>query len=352
VALALIGMFGPHDGSVLRVPAALAAKAEDALARAGNPGVEVHMDGQHARLIGVAPTSDDVKAAGVAVLRAAGAGGPWAGGVTGVDVSRVREASAESPLAWRIVRRGRAITLSGAAPSAEAAAELEARAIARIDGAAVTNTMRTAVGAPSPRWRAVALDAVDQIARLANGEARLTGERLVILGEGDEEAVEAVRVHYAQPLPAPFTAATDLIVSGQALAIPELGGLDLVDADSFVCGEAFSRLMADYVINFASGSASVAPESLPLLRNLASVALRCDRFTIEIAGHTDNEGARALNLDLSQRRADAVAAYLVDLNVARDRLVTVGYGPDQPVASNATPAGQAANRRIAFSVRE
>jgi OmpA-OmpF porin, OOP family len=147
-------------------------------------------------------------------------------------------------------------------------------------------------------------------------------------------------------------AATDLLVSGEPLAIPELSGLSLTDADATVCAQAFQRMMSNNVINFESGSASIDPDSLPLLRNLASVALRCDRFTIEIAGHTDNQGARALNLDLSRRRAENVAAYLENLNVARERLKPIGLGPDQPVASNASLAGQAANRRIVFSVRE
>ena len=99
-----------------------------------------------------------------------------------------------------------------------------------------------------------------------------------------------------------------------------------------------------------TGSAQIDQESRRLLDNLVSVALRCDRFMIEIAGHTDNVGARAANLDLSLRRAEAVRAYLAGQGVARDRLRAQGYGPDRPRASNATAVGQAANRRIEFTV--
>jgi OOP family OmpA-OmpF porin len=104
------------------------------------------------------------------------------------------------------------------------------------------------------------------------------------------------------------------------------------------------------VINFETGSAQIDRESQRLLDNLVSVALRCDRFMIEIAGHTDNVGPRAANLDLSRRRAQAVLAYLAGQGVARDRLSAQGYGPDRPRASNATAVGQAANRRIEFNV--
>jgi OOP family OmpA-OmpF porin len=104
------------------------------------------------------------------------------------------------------------------------------------------------------------------------------------------------------------------------------------------------------VINFAEGSAALAPASRTVLNALASVALRCDRFSIEVAGHTDNTGDRTSNMDLSRRRADAVAAYLAGQGVARARLSAHGYGPDRPRSSNATPAGQAANRRIEFYV--
>jgi outer membrane protein OmpA-like peptidoglycan-associated protein len=55
-------------------------------------------------------------------------------------------------------------------------------------------------------------------------------------------------------------------------------------------------------------------------------------------------------MDLSQRRAQAVVQYLTSQSVAADRLRAVGYGPDRPRASNTSPQGQAANRRIEFKV--
>ena len=67
---------------------------------------------------------------------------------------------------------------------------------------------------------------------------------------------------------------------------------------------------------------------------------------IEIGGHTDNTGASATNLRLSQARADAVRAYLASKGVGPERMVAKGYGASQPVAPNTTPTGRAQNRRV------
>jgi outer membrane protein OmpA-like peptidoglycan-associated protein len=69
---------------------------------------------------------------------------------------------------------------------------------------------------------------------------------------------------------------------------------------------------------------------------------------ILIEGHTDNVGARALNLDLSKRRAKAVLEYLVGKGIDRKRLRSQGFGFDRPIAPNTTPLGRAKNRRVEF----
>jgi outer membrane protein OmpA-like peptidoglycan-associated protein len=65
-----------------------------------------------------------------------------------------------------------------------------------------------------------------------------------------------------------------------------------------------------------------------------------------VAGHTDSRGPRSRNITLSLQRAEAVRAYLVMKGVPAERIVARGYGPDQPVASNAELAGRAMNRRV------
>ena len=71
---------------------------------------------------------------------------------------------------------------------------------------------------------------------------------------------------------------------------------------------------------------------------------------VRIAGYTDNQGRASSNLALSRVRAQATRAYLAARGVAGARMTVAGYGAAHPVATNATAAGRAANRRIEFTV--
>jgi outer membrane protein OmpA-like peptidoglycan-associated protein len=71
---------------------------------------------------------------------------------------------------------------------------------------------------------------------------------------------------------------------------------------------------------------------------------------LEVAGHTDNVGPRDVNMRYARQRAEAVVAYLIEKGIARSRLVSNGYGPDKPVASNDTEEGRAQNRRVQFNI--
>ncbi|MFO1433353.1 MAG: OmpA family protein [Candidatus Competibacteraceae bacterium] len=71
---------------------------------------------------------------------------------------------------------------------------------------------------------------------------------------------------------------------------------------------------------------------------------------VGVTGHTDSVGSEAYNLKLSQRRAQAVADYLVQRGVNPSIIQTRGMGKSNPIASNATPAGRAQNRRVEITV--
>ncbi len=99
-------------------------------------------------------------------------------------------------------------------------------------------------------------------------------------------------------------------------------------------------------VTFETGRSALKPDSYTILDIVAASLIANTDIKIEIAGHTDNTGAAATNLRLSQARADAVRAYLGSKGVAPDRMVSKGYGSSQPVAPNTTPAGRAQNRRV------
>jgi outer membrane protein OmpA-like peptidoglycan-associated protein len=104
-------------------------------------------------------------------------------------------------------------------------------------------------------------------------------------------------------------------------------------------------------INFERAKADLTADSTQTLRDLVEVANECPAFSIEIEGHTDAEGTDERNQRLSDRRARAVADFLVQNGVSARRLSTIGYGATRPIADNATEAGRAKNRRIEFNVK-
>jgi OmpA-OmpF porin, OOP family len=69
---------------------------------------------------------------------------------------------------------------------------------------------------------------------------------------------------------------------------------------------------------------------------------------VEIEGHSDTSASAAVNVPLSQRRADEVRRFLVSLGIAPERLVAKGYGAHRPVNDNSTLELRAANRRVQF----
>ena len=103
-------------------------------------------------------------------------------------------------------------------------------------------------------------------------------------------------------------------------------------------------------IFFDTGKATLRPESTAELERLQKLLAETPALKLEMAGHTDNVGEAALNQSLSQRRAQAVVAYLTQHGTAATRLTAAGYGETRPVASNATKAGRQLNRRTEFKV--
>ncbi|MFO1172163.1 MAG: OmpA family protein [Hyphomicrobiaceae bacterium] len=121
--------------------------------------------------------------------------------------------------------------------------------------------------------------------------------------------------------------------------------------DPELCQEYFDFLLYDNSVRFDVASAKVRADSIDLLDQLAWVANRCPEATIEISGHTDSDGSPSYNQKLSENRAKAVLDYLVKKDVKRNRLASIGFGEDRPIAANTSSANKAKNRRIEFSAR-
>ena len=103
-------------------------------------------------------------------------------------------------------------------------------------------------------------------------------------------------------------------------------------------------------VNFRSGSANLTNDSYSILHDAVDILKRNSTMKIEIQGHTDSSGDAGFNQRLSEMRAASVRDFLVANGISPSRLVIKGYGETQPIASNYTYAGRAANRRIEFKV--
>jgi outer membrane protein OmpA-like peptidoglycan-associated protein len=101
-------------------------------------------------------------------------------------------------------------------------------------------------------------------------------------------------------------------------------------------------------ITFAFNKADITPESdVVLMFALKTMQIHSD-IIVEISGHTDNVGSNAYNQKLSQRRADAVKAWLVVKGIPSERITSVGYGEEHPRVANDTEENMRLNRRIEF----
>lgn len=227
------------------------------------------------------------------------------------------------------------VTIKGAAPDEATRAAVRSYAAAAFGAAQVDGALTLGAG-PAPGWGAAALAALDGLALLRAGEAAAAGRRLTLAGEAADHET-APRLAALAP-PEGWEAALDVVVPP-----PPPPGL-APDA----CAEALAAVVAETPVQFAPGSAEIDPESGPVLDALARTLAGCRPDAIEIGGHTDSQGSEGYNRRLSQERAEAVREALLERGAAPARLRAAGYGESRPVADNASEAGRARNRRIAF----
>ena len=110
------------------------------------------------------------------------------------------------------------------------------------------------------------------------------------------------------------------------------------------------KLTAPENITFDTNSYVVKPQFRKTLDSVATVLNTYPDSTIVVSGHTDTTGTDAINNPLSVNRASSVASYLESQGISTSRITSRGYGSKQPIASNATEAGRAQNRRVEIAI--
>lgn len=232
------------------------------------------------------------------------------------------------------------LTLSGYVPDNNAHAAIAAAAGRKFFSEKVVDNLKASIGAPGGFSSAV-VPALGALSRLSTGTLVVSDRQVKLSGDAFYDAAAAqIRAGLNKDFPQGWQVKGDISVKPAAAPV-----------DGTVCQQLFSDLLAKGKIRFESLRATIDPDSAGLLDRLIETAMRCPTTNIEIAGHTDGDGEDAFNQALSEKRAQAVADYLVKAGLPASRFTATGYGSTQPVAGNDTDEGKAQNRRIEFVVR-
>jgi outer membrane protein OmpA-like peptidoglycan-associated protein len=138
-------------------------------------------------------------------------------------------------------------------------------------------------------------------------------------------------------------ACPDVPGPAEAQGCPKSGAVKLVG----------QRIEFEGTVYFDTDKDVIQSRSFELLDGIATVInAHPELGRIRVEGHTDSQGGREHNLDLSKRRAKAVVRYLAAKGVDEGRLTSEGFGPDRPVDDNKTREGRAKNRRVEFHVEQ
>ncbi|MFO1209073.1 MAG: OmpA family protein [Amaricoccus sp.] len=216
----------------------------------------------------------------------------------------------------------------------------EARAQAVLDALRQENL-------PDVRLTARGFGADDPVADNADVAGRAKNRRIeftLVAPEAPTTDAAPSEAASLDPKPLPGDAGADVAEVPEAAPAPAAAG-----SSAQACVASIEAILASKRIDFAPGAATLAPESAPVVAQIAQVLRGCPDAAIEVGGHTDAQGSESGNLRLSQQRADAVLAALRAPDLPLAAMTARGYGEADPVADNGTDAGRQQNRRIAFT---
>lgn len=173
-----------------------------------------------------------------------------------------------------------------------------------------------------------------ELKQITRGQLKIDGNAVTLKGEVANEATrQKIASNVATSLNPTYTVSNGLRVSAA-----DQGVLDTT--------------LANRTIEFESGKATLTPAGRAIVEEMAAAMLKLKDRKVDLIGHTDNQGLRASNQNLSKARAEAVKSYLADRGIKEELMTASGQGPDRPIASNATPEGRARNRRIEFRLAQ
>ena len=245
-----------------------------------------------------------------------------------------------SPYVFNAAKSDGAIKLTGYFPDEQTHQELLATISRRFFNSKLSDELALGKGAPKD-FAGAASAMLLQLSRLSSGVGAMSDLNVSVKGDAlYAKAAADIPTELSDAVPHDYNATATI-----GVAAP---GAPLAAA---ACQPLFVNILAQGKIPFDTAQASIENDSDAVLDNLTAVAMRCPDAHVEISGHTDSVGSDDTNMQLSQRRAEAVSDYLAKAGIAPARLSAVGYGKTRPIASNDTEEGRAQNRRIEFEVK-
>lgn len=236
---------------------------------------------------------------------------------------------------------GRAVILAGAVPDERMREVVESYARARFGTVSGSLTLNPSV---PEGWSVRAIAALEALATLGRGTAVVSPDEIALTGaSGDAKAAQTIARSLGRRLGA-----------GQAYTVAAAydrrldASLDLPDGPA--CVARLNAALAEHPLEFAAGKPALAGDPAPAVKALTDALTDCADFRIDLGAYTDSDGPDELNLALSQQRAEAAVEALAAGGAPVGNLVPHGHGEADPVQTNDTPEGRAANRRLAFAL--
>jgi OOP family OmpA-OmpF porin len=190
-------------------------------------------------------------------------------------------------------------------------------------------------------WSYIARETVSELQIFRNIEAALKKATFIIDYSSSPNAITA---HKGNTW---FTIHTSANTYSQTvLVVKEMTQEVTADASSFHDEIDKAGRVAVYGIHFETGKATIVPDSEATLNEIVKLLEQNADLKLRVEGHTDNTGTAAANQALSEKRAQAVVAWLVAHGAGGARLSAKGFGESQPVADNSTEEGRTKNRRV------
>ena len=190
------------------------------------------------------------------------------------------------------------------------------------------------LGLVPDHWSETSLRALYALAGTMSAHAILSPDELFISGVGGDRSGWPSRLLKLQhSIPSNVTLRTDMLTISSDFRLTES------------CGQAVDHFSAG-PIPFEKSSAEFRSSAYPVLDRIIAITTACRNSEISVTGHTDTSGNESLNLQLSLKRARAVAAYIEQGGIAASRMIVVGAGSSEPIADNETKYGRSLNRRI------